>query len=166
MPTVYSPPVSTYVPIATYTVTGSPDASVTFSSIPATYRDLFIACNFSAGTAGTFSIRANGDSGTNYSRVWMLGSGSGSGNSGTSTNDAYRLFSYSATQAVGIAQIMDYSATDKHKTLLWRGNDASAEVIAIAARWANTDAINQVEIFSADGTFSVGSTFSLYGIAS
>ena len=152
-----------WVPLAEITLT-STDSEITFGSIPNTYRDLIVIGSFNGGTAGTFSIRANGDTGTNYSRVWMLGSGSGSGNSGTSSNNAYRLFSYGANRATGIAQIMDYSATDKHKTLLWRGNDASAEVIAIAGRWANTAAINSVTLFSDGGTFAIGSAFSLYGL--
>jgi hypothetical protein len=153
-----------YVALGTTTLS-SAASSITFSSIPATYKDLIVIGNFNGGTAGTFSIRLNGDSGTNYSRVWMLGSGSGSGNSGTSTNNAYRLFSYGSTRAVGIAQLMDYSASDKQKTLLWRGNDASAEVIAIAGRWANTSVVTSLNVFSQDGTFASGSTFSLYGVA-
>ena len=50
MPTVYSPPVSTYVALATTTL-GATASSVTFSSIPATYRDLVLVTNAQTTTA-------------------------------------------------------------------------------------------------------------------
>jgi hypothetical protein len=60
---------------------------------------------------------------------------------------------------------MDYSATDKHKTILSRANVAGTFTMALAGRWANTSAINQVSIFRTGQTFSSGSVLSLYGIA-
>jgi hypothetical protein len=62
-----------------------------------------------------------------------------------------------------VTQIMDYSATDKHKTVLDRWNRPSAFVFATAGRWADNTAVNTVRLVPT-GTFSVGSTFSLYGV--
>jgi hypothetical protein len=62
-------------------------------------------------------------------------------------------------------QIMDYSATDKHKTTLSRGSGAGINAIAFAGRWANTAAVTTVSVvYPGGGQFTVGSTFSLYGI--
>lgn len=163
MPTIYNPPVSTYVALQTTTL-GSSTAAVTFSSIPNTYRDLVLVGTFAAGTNGTFSIRVNGDGGNNYSRVYMVGSGSGSGVFGATTNNAYRLLSYSSTISLAIAHLIDYSASDRQKTLLFRGNDGSNEVNLMAGRWTGTAAVNQMYVFSDGGAFGAGSTFSLYGI--
>jgi hypothetical protein len=157
-------PTPTYTPLATVTL-GSTGTSITFSNIPGTYRDLVLISNITRATAdGVIQIQLNGDTGSNYSRVWMLGTGSGSGSSGTSTDAAYRMLSYSTRLSTVISQLFDYSATDKHKTMLWRGNDSGAEVNAMAGRWANTAAVTSLRVYSDAGNFASGSTFSLYGI--
>ena len=65
-----------------------------------------------------------------------------------------------------IAQVMDYSATDKHKTFLVRSNIPANNVAAHAVRWANTAAITTVAVEAISTTWAVGTTFALYGIAS
>jgi hypothetical protein len=157
-------PTQTYTPLATVTL-ASTNTSITFTSIPATYRDLVVVSNISRATAdGLIQIQLNSDTGSNYSRVWMLGSGSGSGNSGTSTDSGYKMLSYSTRISTVISQLFDYSATDKHKTMLWRGNDSGAEVSAMAGRWANTAAVTTLRVHTVVGDFASGSTFSLYGV--
>jgi hypothetical protein len=61
---------------------------------------------------------------------------------------------------------MDYSATDKHKTVISRFGSAARETQATASRWANTAALTSINFFQESGgvTFSTGSTFSLYGV--
>jgi hypothetical protein len=163
MPTVYSPPVSTYVPLATITL-ASTDSSIVFSSIPATYRDLVLIANRKVGSATpSEKIYLNGDTGANYTRVGMFGDGSND-DSYSGTNDS--TVSATTTFSVAVYQFMDYSATDKHKTFLVRGGSASHLIIASAHRWANTSAVNSVTIQIASSSYSIGSTFSLYGIAS
>jgi hypothetical protein len=157
-------PTPTYTALATVTL-ASTNTSITFSNIPATYRDLVVVSNISRATAdGLIQIQLNSDTGSNYSRIWMLGSGSGSGNSGTSTDSGYKMLSYSTRISTVISQLFDYSATDKHKIMLWRGNDSGAEVSAMAGRWANTAAVNTLRVHTVVGDFATGSTFSLYGV--
>jgi hypothetical protein len=70
-------PTPTYTPLATVTL-ASTASSVTFSSIPATYRDLVVVHN-NFGTVNNdanSNFRFNGDSGSNYSRVYAFWSGS------------------------------------------------------------------------------------------
>ena len=166
MPTVYSPPVSTYVALATVTL-DSTDASITFSSIPATYRDLILVVSMKVETSVEPKLRFNDDTGSNYSMVQMAGNGSATlSNSGTTNygwitpNSSPSTTTFTAYKA----QIMDYSATDKQKTWLSRFDPDNGYVNALANRWANTNAINQIEIFVSSSNFSTGSTFSLFGI--
>jgi hypothetical protein len=162
---------NTYTPLATLTLTGG-DSSITFASIPSTYRDLIIVCNFQmSGTSSASRLQVNLDGGANYSGVSMVGNGSGSGSSGAESGQtSARIFGASQGPSntynnVGIIQLMDYSATDKHKTILTRYGASTTDVQAQASRWASNTAINSVTIFDVLGqTYQAGSTFSLYGV--
>ena len=153
----------TYVPLATETLSAT-DASVTFSSIPATYRDLILVWNGQA--TGSVGVRINGDTGTNYPVVIVRD------NTSTSlTNQTALLTSQSGwssnTDAMFTMQFMDYSVTDKHKTTLMRSgvNTGALEVHMAATRWANTNAITSLNVFTYSGSMNVGATISLYGLA-
>jgi hypothetical protein len=162
-------PTSTYVPLATITLS-STDSEIIFSSIPATYRDLILvaAIRNTGGSYDNVRIQFNSDTGSNYSYVQVFFNGSSAvSNSGT-TNIFEGLTSSNTHNAAGIVQIMDYSATDKHKSVLTRGNTASSDNgnRMSASRWTNTAAINYIRLFGQTNSFASGSTFSLYGIAS
>jgi hypothetical protein len=160
-------PTPTYTPLATVTL-GASASSVTFSSIPATYRDLiFIFNGTSASGTPAVEARVNGDTGGNYNRVRMIGNGSTATSAAASGQSSFTVAAGSmptSTVATHIVQFMDYSATDKHKTVLNRGNIPSGTVEAFAQRWANTAAITSISVFVTSDNFAAGSTFSLYGI--
>lgn len=156
-------PTPTYIPLATVTLAGTA-TSVTFSSIPATYRDLVLVVNGSASGLTDITWRANGDTGNNYAYVQMGNSGSSTFSNASSSENQAKIGNFGTGQSTGLLQIMDYSATDKHKTALGRGNDTGSNLSVISTRWANTDAITSVIIGGA--TYNSGTTFSLYGIAS
>jgi hypothetical protein len=145
---------------------GTTASSVTFSSIPATYRDLILVSKPQQTLSNTETpVRFNGDSGTNYSQVVMFGNGSTTGSFGFGGRTNINIgtsFTGSITQS--FLQIMDYSATDKHKTTLLRVDNSADATAAGADRWANTAAITSINISVATGTFAAGSTFSLYGV--
>jgi hypothetical protein len=157
--------VSAYVALANVTL-GSSASTVTFSSISQAYRDLVIVFS-GRGTAG-FVGRFNGDTGSNYSVVTMAGNGSTT--ESTSVTSTSLFFANGTTnplngttQAQVILNFLDYSATDKHKTVLTRADRSDAIALASAGRWANTAAITQIEIRT---NFIAGDSFALYGIAS
>jgi hypothetical protein len=157
-------PTNTYTALATTTVSVAA-SSITFSSIPATYRDLVLIASIpslsGSPTARGGFITLNG---TGLSSVFMTGNGS-TASSGTDGTDGIAPFSNAP--GVYTFQIMDYSATDKHKTVLTRGSIASIAVWAIASRYASTSAVTSVTLTGPDsGTdlFGIGSTFSLYGV--
>jgi len=164
-------PTTTYTALANITL-GSTAATVTFTSIPATYRDLVLVYNGTVETGATTGIRFNGDTGSNYNEVVMYGVGSGSGTSTATANLTGLNVGYPGTGITQIrVQIMDYSATDKHKTTLSRSDNSAIVVAALAGRWASTSAITSITFRNSESQsgiydFNAGSTFALYGIAS
>jgi hypothetical protein len=161
----------TYRPIATVTLASSAN-SVTFSSIPGAYRDLvlvFVGKSTNGAGNDVLGIQINGDTASNYSFVRMNGDGSGRDSFGTTAATGGQLLIGNNSSPLPNAtyEFMDYSATDKHKTFLGRGNDSSTQVSATATRWTNTAALTSIRIFPNSGSnYSIGSTFNLYGVAS
>jgi hypothetical protein len=163
-------PTPTYDLIASTTLAAA-SASVTFSSIPATYRDLILVLNGESGSALEISYRFNGDTGSNYSWLNAMGFVGGTNTFSISENKIVAWLPNNLdanTRFDQITQIMDYSATDKHKTTLNRfgGRSSSTGLTSMAAgRWANTAAITSV-VINGSANFAIGSTFNLYGVIS
>ena len=163
---------STYTPIATYTAP-SAQTTVTFSSIAGTYTDLVLICNI-AQAAGNNSlrIRYNSDTGTNYSRTYLLGNGS-TASSGRTTSDVSGYLSETTgsttLEFAVVAHIMNYSNTTTYKTHISRSNRASSSVDAVVGLWQSTSAITRIDLAMGGSfptnNFATGSTFTLYGIA-
>jgi hypothetical protein len=162
---------SSYIPIASQTLT-SAASSVTFSSIPTTLggkalRDLILVVDWlGSGGNSNAGLRFNGDTSTNYPFVFMRGTGSSSSSSFSSSATAI-LGGHVATttrRALTVFQIMDYAQTNKHKAVLLRGHRADGQVEAVAGKWINTAATNQLTIVTTSNSYAAGSTFSLYGI--
>lgn len=157
---------ATYDLIASNVLTSSV-TSVTFSSIPSTYRDLVAVVSATANTNANFNVTFNSDTGINYRYIRLQGNGSTASSQSNMTHNAIFEQSIDTTADQYIMQIMDYSVTDKHKIVLSRHNRPTAALWGIASRWANTSAINTIQFAVPGGnTFSSGSTFYLYGIVS
>jgi hypothetical protein len=80
------------------------------------------------------------------------------------TNQIFLTSGSSSNTTLAILQVMDYSATDKHKTALVRTNAPTIQTLASANRWPNTNAITQMSIQCGASTFNSGTTFNLYGV--
>lgn len=156
-------PTTTYTPLANITL-GSSASSVTFSSIPNTFRDLVLIVSPVRGANGNTQIRFNGSDSTLYTQVRMFGDSNGFG--GDSDSLTYIDLGTSASGYSSITQIMDYSTTDKHKSVLSRQNLPTAYTLGLTGRWANTQAITTVQVFTIADNFASGSSFALYGIVS
>lgn len=155
-------PTATYTPMATITL-GSSASSVTFSNIPNTYRDLILIVNGTGTATATFGVQFNNDTANNYTYVEMNGDGStGSSSSGTLSQALIGRLTTSMSVATG--HIMDYSATDKHKTVLGRGGASNELTRASASRWASTSAITSVKVLPLSNSFASGTVMSLYGV--
>jgi hypothetical protein len=164
-------PTTTFDLIASNVLTTN-SSSVTFSPIPATYRDLVLVSNISATTASeaNIEIRLNGITTSSYT-----GATAEADKNNTRTSASYsntRFFDAvndgtlsNSGRNINIFQIMDYSATDKHKTCLWRSNNPEfLGIVMSAGRFASTNAIDSLEIFCSGTAFASGGSFYLYGI--
>ena len=159
---------ATYEPIETKTL-GTATASVTFSSIPQTYTDLVLVVNHSATTGNpSISGRFNSDTGSNYSRTLFLGNGSSAGsNRGvnqTSLGLAIGIGSSTTREGIMICNVFNYTNSTTYKTCIVRNNAASLGTEVSLTVWRNTSAVTAFEVFVGSSTFTVGTTFTLYGI--
>jgi hypothetical protein len=150
---------------------GSAVSTVTFSSIPSTYRDLQLVCNFvvSSAVGGNIVINSDTTSG-NYPWVQLLGNGSGIGSNGTSpwTNTSLVFTPNSNLNTANPTplqvSIFDYAQTDKHKSIITKLSLMSDNVSLMAHRWASTSAITRIDVNTNSSTWAAGSTFMLYGV--
>jgi hypothetical protein len=158
-------PTPTYTPLANLTL-GSAASSVTFSSISGAYRDLIVVFAGTRTGNNNVLVRVNSDTGSNYSYVGAMSNASTSFSSAATSNQFVSTFAglQTSAQLNVIWQFMDYSATDKHKTVLTRFSQTGSEVAMLAGRWANTAAITSIQVFAGNNDFGSGSTFALYGI--
>lgn len=159
---------TTYVPIETYTVSGSSTTFITFGSggtIPQTYTDLILVSNVKGSQNTAMQFQFNGDTTSNYSWTRMYGDGSNPYSdraSNQTTADAGDILTQWDTH---IAQIQNYANTTTYKTLLNR-TATSSYVFASTSLWRKTpEAITSIKVICRDGYFVAGSTFTLYGIA-
>lgn len=144
-------------------------ASVTFSNIPNTYRDLVLVASASTTTAtdARVLIRFNSDNvNANYRTAFMTSTGATS-SAGQDTEPRLATITTDSGRPISLTvNVMDYSQT-KHKTCLVRANessDATGGVDTRALRWFNTGAITSVRVEPSIDSFSAGSTFALYAV--
>jgi hypothetical protein len=164
---------NSYESIATVTVPSGGQSSISFNSIPSTYKHLqirFIARGLSGGAIYT---QFNGDTATNYSAHNLNGDGAtAAAQSQTSTNTPLiiRNGGISTTANIftaGIVDILDYANTSKNKTLRsLSGQDLNGSgLIELASNaWYITSAITSITMTQNGTGFAQFSSFALYGI--
>ena len=158
----------TYEPIATQTL-GSAAASVTFSSISASYTDLVLVFWKLTSVAAQCGLQFNSDTANNYSNTSLSGNGSSAASArSTSTsqiNLENGLISDATNASMIIFNVMNYSNTTTFKTTISRGGAAASGLNANTGLYRSTSAISSLTILSGGAsTFSTGATFTLYGI--
>lgn len=175
-----TPSTNSYESIATVTVGSTPQATITFSSIPATYTHLQLRAlskssrNDPGEYQNTMMMRFNSDSSSAYSDHRLLGSGSSAlAGSNTSNNNMSFYFGTAAstpsnTFAVAIWDILDYANTNKYKTVRCLSgieNNTDGVVCLGSGSWRNTNAVSTITI-DLVGSFNHTqySSFALYGI--
>jgi hypothetical protein len=155
------------------TTLATASASVTFSSIPGGYKDLVLVVTGTKTVSGVAGLRvqANSDTGNNYRVVNMEGDGTSASSATSSPNDYIegsnsRTFSTVSVASASVV-IFDFSATNKHKSVLSRSSRADGTegyAYASCSRWASTSAITSLLAYSSSGNFAAGSTFRLLGV--
>jgi hypothetical protein len=171
---------SSFESIATATGTGSSN-TITFSSIPATFKHLQIRGFYRdtySGLDTSFALFVNFNSDT--TNIYNAHRLQGDGATVTALDDSrsgkfpiwyagYSTQTYTQVGGVSIMDILDYASTTKNKTVrtLSGVNDntlGSNGVALQSALYRSTNAITSVTLV-ADGTaFATNSTFALYGI--
>ena len=159
---------ATYEPIATTTL-ASAAATITFSSITSAYTDLRLVLVSSDGVGSSITVRFNGDTATNYSKTGLYGNGTAASSTRASSQTQINLTANATpTTTLGdvqyITHIFNYANATTYKTVLHRGDRASAGTEAIVGLWRSTSAITSIVIKPSSGSWDTGSTFTLYGI--
>jgi hypothetical protein len=154
-------------------------ASVTFSSIPATYEHLQLRISAkqdyaSTTTASYGMIQLNGDTGANYSDHRMYGKSSTvAGTAGTGQTvwylGRYANLTPAANFSGTIWDILDYANTNKNTTcMLVSGVGLDPAWVEFSSGlWDDTAAVHTILIDRSGGSnWMRGSEFTLYGLNS
>jgi hypothetical protein len=168
---------NSYESIATTTVGSTPVASITFSSIPATYNHLqfrlITRTNRNTAEDG-FRITINGDTNTsNYRSHVLYGDGASvvaQAITGVGWAGYYPTNSSSSVFGAGIMDFLDYANTNKAKTMRHLGGyDANGSGYSVfsSSLWTSTSAINSIVFtFDSGSSFTQYSQLALYGVKS
>lgn len=166
-----------YESISTTTVGAGGVATVTFSSIPSTFKHLQVRCLIrSATAAGTDSTKMNfnSDTATNYARHALYGDGTTAGSAAATTAAFASLGDSPAATATSnafgsyVVDILDYANTNKYKTTRALGGydlNGSGNIDLRSGLWMSTSAISSIVFVTSSGSnFAQYSSFALYGI--
>jgi hypothetical protein len=166
---------ATYDLIASQTL-ASAAASITFSSIAATYTDLRVILSATYASPDSPRLRFNSTS-TGYSRTFIGGQGS-SASSDLGVNESSIFLGDSGTYGIlGSSTIPDLTTIDifsytgsTYKTILSTTScdkNGTGFTISYVALWQNTAAINTILLATTSGNnYNTGTVASLYGIKS
>jgi hypothetical protein len=167
-----------YDSIATVTVGAGGTASITFSSIPATYKHLQVRL-FGRGTNADANIDGfcwlnSDETQSNYANHYLRGNGataSAGGSAASTTPTAFSINSGgSAASMFGVAiiDILDYTNTNKYTTirsLTGEDENGGGNIFLRSALWMNTSAVTTIKLIGqATNNFAQYSHAALYGI--
>lgn len=158
---------ATYDLIASQTLS-SAAASITFSSIAASWTDLRLVLVTKTSSASSIDIRFNSDTASNYSSTYLLGNGSAASSGKYTNNGAVQFADNTGTNwCMQTADIFSYAGST-YKTVLASNNDdenGSGTVDRSVSLWRSTAGITSVFLGTLSAvTMSVGTVASLYGI--
>jgi len=173
------PPVTnSYESIATVNVGSGGTSSISFTSIPSTYKHLQIRLiartNRNDQNGDFFQTTFNGDTAANYSWHFLQGNGSSVGavgNGSQSMMETNRI----PTALIGanvfgaiVIDILDYADTNKYKTIRSLGGydgNGTGEIYFNSGSWRSTSAVNSITLNnSGSRTIQQYSHAALYGI--
>lgn len=161
--------------IQTQYLSSGNQTSVSFTSIPATFKHLqirAIAQDSATNPPYNAGLTFNSDSGSNYAVHWIAGDGA-SASSFNNFNTTYIEFGYlngpttSTSYSACVIDILDYTNTNKYKTTrMLQGYDknGSGRVDITSGLWRNTSAISTITLSSLGTSLRQYSHFALYGV--
>ena len=169
---------NSYESIATVSVGILGQSSVTFSSIPSTYKHLQIrgiARSSRVDQNGSFAnVTFNADSAANYSWHFMNGNGSATQAIGRSAQNAIEVDRWASTLVTAntfgtfVIDILDYASANKNKTLRYLGGydgNGNGEIYLGSGAWYNSStAVSSITLTEGSGNFVQYSSFALFGV--
>jgi hypothetical protein len=163
---------NSYESIATVTVGAGGLSTVTFSSIPSTYKHLQLRSFGGTSGADDINMTFNGDTASNYSAHLLYGTGASAGSySPGSTSSIYWSVgnSYGTANQFGAAvtDILDYANTNKYKTtraLYGYDRNGSGQLNFSSGNWRSLTAITSITLTPVVGNIIQYSSFALYGV--
>lgn len=157
----------TYESIATTTL-GSAASSIDFTSITNTWTDIRLVLVTTTSAGSSIRMRFNSDSGTNYSRTYILGDGAIADSGTNATQSSINSPSSASTTIPTMTTVNIFSyAGSTYKTILMtsssdlNGSGTTGNTVGL---WRSTSAITSVNLFLGSGNFAIGTTATLYGI--
>jgi len=162
---------ATYEPIATQTL-GSATATITFSSIAASWTDLRLSLVGSVTSASTqYYLRFNGvSSGGPYSGTYLGGDGTTASSTRYTSSNEIPINGINTggttTPHFFITDIFSYAGSTYKTCLIEISHDrnGSGFVERAVGLWRSTAAITSVTITLNSGNMAAGTTATLYGI--
>lgn len=157
---------ATYEPIATTTLS-SAASSVSFTGISSAYTDLKIIAVGKRVSGGALAIQFNGDTGTNYSSTRFASNGSTASASHNASVNSISTNGWNATyEQLYEIDVFSYAGSTRKTSLVRMSADENGggEVSRIIGAWANTAAINRVDLLITSGTIAAGFIATIYGI--
>ena len=171
---------NSYESIATVTVGSGGSSTISFTSIPSTFKHLEIRAIArdarAISGANPINMSFNSDTTyTNYRQHYLYGDGSTAGagtlqasGSYASGGDSAGASTAASIFAVNIISILDYTNTNKNKvSRVLHGIDTNGggQIVLDSSLWLNTAAITQIDLTAKSSTgFVQYSQFALYGI--
>jgi hypothetical protein len=172
-----APVTSSYESIATVTVGSGGSATVSFSSIPSTFKHLQIRglgrSTDAGGSDVTGRLQFNTDTGTNYSTHRLYGYGSSAGADASSSTNGISFATILADGnlascfSASVCDILDYADTNKFKTtrsLAGGDYNTGGMMFFNSGNWRSTSAVTSITLFPSSGNWKQYSSFALYGI--
>jgi hypothetical protein len=161
--------------IQTVTVGSGGQSSVSFTSIPSTYKHLQVRAIGRDDTAPSDArYTFNSDTGSNYSFHLLVGNGSTAASYNATSQTFLRGAPYCDTSTnvfgAGVTDILDYQNTNKYKTVrtltgLENNTSTYSQIQFYSGLWMNTSAITSITITpSGGGVWTQYSSFALYGV--
>lgn len=161
--------------IATVDVGSGGSSTISFTSIPSTYKHLQISLYGNSSGADAAFVTFNSDSTGSYSRFRVVATGSGSAGAGATVGDSAAIInsgtmgfpSASNYFGVSIIDIVDYASTAKYKvirSLTGEDTNSNGGMEMTSNTWYKTEAITRIDIAAYAGSWTQYSKAALYGI--
>ena len=167
-----APVTSSYESIATTTL-GSASSTISFTSIPQTFKHLQVRYIAQNTVANYFvKMQFNSDTGTRYATHYLNGNGS-SASASASTGDTGLFLPRTNTSyfSGGVLDILDYTSVDKNKTTRAIGGfdaNGSGNLDFNSGLWTpaslGSGNITRIDFILDAGNYATNTQFALYGI--